>query len=77
MQNTFRILRERKGLSQQNVADQMGITQQAVAKWEAGTCYPRGKTLDKLASILSCTIDELYGKSPPGAERKTNRDYFK
>lgn len=72
MQNTFRVLRERKGFSQQKVAEQMGITQQAVARWEAGTAYPRGKTLNKLADVLGCTIDELYGRDLPGkAERES------
>ncbi len=63
--NTIKFLRKGNGLSQSALANRIGISQQAVAQWEAGKAHPRGETLVKLADILHCTIDELYGREPP------------
>lgn len=60
--NAIKSLRERNGLSQRALADGVGVTQQAVAKWEAGGAYPRGEVLAVLADLLHCTIDELFGR---------------
>lgn len=65
--NNIKLLRRRSSVSQQELAGKVGVTQQAVAKWEAGKSYPRGETLVKLASVLSCTIDELFGRSQDSA----------
>lgn len=48
--DNIRIFRERNSLSQQTLAEKVGVSQQAVAKWETGKSYPRGETLKKLAS---------------------------
>ena len=39
--------------------NELGVSQQSVAKWESGKALPRGETLIKLAAVLSCSIDEL------------------
>ena len=56
----IRDLRENKGLSQENIARELNIKQQAVAKWENGLALPRADKLPQLAKILDCTIDELF-----------------
>lgn len=56
----IRNLRENKGLSQENIARELKIKQQAVAKWESGSALPRADKLPQLAKILDCTIDELF-----------------
>jgi len=66
MMNAIKMLRERNGLSQRALAEGIGVTQQAVAKWETGGAYPRGEVLVKLADLLHCTIDELFDRSEPG-----------
>lgn len=65
--NNIKLLRRRSSVSQQELAGKVGVTQQAVAKWETGKSYPRGETLVKLASVLGCTIDELFGQSQDSA----------
>ena len=47
--------RARLGLSQQELADRLGVSQQAVAKWEAGRAAPRGKRLSQLVSVMGKT----------------------
>lgn len=44
--------RVRLGMSQQDVARLVGVSQQSVAKWEAGIAAPRGKRLSQLARVL-------------------------
>ena len=46
-------------MSQEYVADQLGISRQAVAKWEAGTSEPTSKNLSELAFLFEISISEL------------------
>lgn len=51
--------REKAGLTQQELAEQLGIGQSTVAMWETQNSLPRTDKLPTLAKILNCTIDEL------------------
>lgn len=61
---TLKKLRQEMGMTQENLAQKMGVTQSMVAKWEAGSSCPRGEVLVRLANLLHCTIDELFGRAP-------------
>lgn len=58
--NNIKLLRGKRQLSQCTVARQLGVTPQAVSKWECEESMPSALLLPKLASILGCTIDELF-----------------
>ena len=47
------------GLTQQQLADRLGITDKAVSKWERGVCYPDITLLRTLADALEVTVSEL------------------
>lgn len=51
--------REALGLTQNQLADQIGVTQTAVNYWETGKRIPRGENLLQLARILHSSLDEL------------------
>ena len=51
--------REKAGLTQQDLADELGVGQSTVAMWETQKSLPRTDKLPALAKILGCTIDEL------------------
>lgn len=51
--------REKSGMTQQELADVLGVTQGAVANWESGVRKPDIIMLKKLASIFGCTADDL------------------
>jgi len=51
--------RKRKGLTQQQVADVLNISFQAVSKWENGAAYPTIELLYGLAKLLGVTTDEI------------------
>lgn len=58
----IKALRRRAGLSQEQVAEQVGVSRQAVAKWEAGQSAPSTENLRKLAQVLQVGLEELAGE---------------
>ena len=57
----FAMLRQRRGLTQQRLADKLGVTAQAVSKYETGQSLPDVQTLKSIAAVLGCTTDYLLG----------------
>ena len=55
-------LRVERGLTQAALAEQLGITFQAVSKWETGQSAPDIALLPQLAEIFGVQIDELFGR---------------
>jgi len=53
--------REEAGLSQQQLAEKLGVSQQDVARWERETIWFNIELLSKLALILDVSADELVG----------------
>lgn len=51
--------RKVKGLTQQQLADDLGLTNKAISKWETGQGMPDITALPVLAEILGITVDEL------------------
>lgn len=56
--------RKRLGMTQDKLAEQLGVTAQAVSKWENDQACPDITILPKLAEIFGVTTDELLGISP-------------
>ena len=71
--------RKAKGLTQEELAEKLGVSAQAVSKWENDISCPDIMTLPPLAKILGCSVDELLsGKDEvkdatllPESERKS------
>lgn len=57
--NFLCMLREQKGMTQAELAQQLSVTPAAVSKWENGESKPRIETLFQLAEILGVTAEEL------------------
>lgn len=57
----IRFLRRRDGRTQEELANALGVTSQAVSRWEAGGCYPDINLIPSLANYFGITIDELFG----------------
>ena len=58
----LRELRKERGLTQVQLAEMMSVTQGAVSGWESGTALPQASQLPRLADLLGCGIDALYGR---------------
>ncbi len=55
-------LRKDKNMTQMELADQMGISFQAVSNWERGNSMPDISKLPELAEVLNVSLDELLGE---------------
>lgn len=51
--------RLRRGLTQSALAQQLGVDQRQVARWERSTLLPRPSTLQRMAAVLDASVDEL------------------
>ena len=54
--------RERKGLSQKEVAISLGVAPPQISKWESGTTDPTLENLIKLSELYGITLDEIIGR---------------
>ncbi|MBQ9011564.1 MAG: helix-turn-helix domain-containing protein [Bacilli bacterium] len=52
--------RKEKNITQRKLAEQLGITDRAVSKWENGLCLPDASNMNQLCEILGITINDLY-----------------
>lgn len=58
--------RKKWGMTQEELANKLGVTNQSVSKWETAQCYPDITLLPELADIFAISIDTLFGKEPSG-----------
>lgn len=60
--------RKSLGMTQQQLADELNVSFQAISKWENGTTYPNIEILRDLAIVLDVSVDEILAGSERGAE---------
>lgn len=66
------IARERRlrGVTQQELAERLGVSKAAVSKWEVGQSMPDVALLPRIAAYFSLTLDELFGYRPVLSEEE-------
>ena len=52
-------IRKQSGISQEKLAELVGVSRQAVTKWESGKANPDTENLLRLAEIFGVSVDEL------------------
>ena len=52
-------LRKQKGLSQEEFADKLDVSRQAVSKWESNQTYPEIEKIMLICDIFDCSMDTL------------------
>lgn len=67
--NRISQLRKEKGITQEDMAEKLGVTPQAVSKWENDISYPDILLLPKIAEMLGVTVDLLLS----GESKKDTR----
>ncbi len=61
--NNLQILRKTNGnLSQETLADTLGVSRQTISKWESGAAFPEVDKLVALSEYFHCTLDQLVIK---------------
>ncbi|MBR4881186.1 MAG: helix-turn-helix transcriptional regulator [Clostridia bacterium] len=64
----IRNYRKKNDLTQEELANRLGVTYQSVSRWENGSTYPDLELLPAISEVLEVTVDELLGM--PQAEKE-------
>src|SRR5690606_13430848 len=60
----IKTLREQAGLSMERLAAEVGVAWQTIQQWENGRTAPQRKRLDRVAEVLSTTVEYLLTGTP-------------
>ena len=61
--NNIKYFRKESGMTQDELAEELNVTRQALSNWERGKTEPDIETLTKIAEILDVSVEELiYGE---------------
>ncbi len=69
---TIRRLRKERGMTQNELADRLGVSYQAVSRWENESSYPDIKLLPAIAALFGITVDYLLGSG----EKRAGREWW-
>ncbi len=75
MHNNLIRLRKEAGLSQEELADKLAVSRQAVSKWERGEALPDTDNLIRLAKLYNVSIDEIVGYTPEKGNSADNGNF--
>lgn len=62
-------LRQRNGRKQEDLANALGVSPQAISRWEANGGYPDMELIPAIANYFNISIDELFGYSKDRQEK--------
>ena len=66
VKQTIKQLRKKQGINQEQLAEQLHVTRQAVSNWENGKTQPDIDTLTRIAEYFDVSVEKLiYGKAKP------------
>lgn len=68
-------LRKEKNLSQEQLADRLNVSRQAVSKWENGSSYPDMDKIMLLCDVLDCNLDELLDDGVINSNNSNNNKF--
>ncbi|MCS4466093.1 helix-turn-helix domain-containing protein [Clostridium botulinum] len=69
--------RKEKGITQEQLANYIGVSKASVSKWESGSSYPDIVLLPELATYFNISVDELLGYSPQLTKEDIKKIYSK
>ena len=70
----LRRLRQNRGLTQEQLAEQLGVSFQAVSRWENALSYPDIELIPEIAAFFEVSSDELMGTEKAAMEQNLLRD---
>lgn len=75
LSTNLRRLRTANGMTQEDLADILGVTHKAISRWETGTAYPDIEMLPSLAEYFGVSLEELLGTTPSERDR-ASKEYY-
>lgn len=73
--DNIQFLRKRKGLTQEQFAEALGVTRQSVSKWESGQSYPEMEKLLAMCELFGCDLETLVRGSADNAATEDDAAY--
>ena len=71
----IRNYRRKNDITQETLADRLGVTYQSVSRWENGTTYPDIELLPAISEVLAVTVDELLGMPQIEKEKRAEETF--
>lgn len=68
-------LRKDKQITQEQLAEVLGVSYQSVSRWELGACYPDMELVPSIANYFGVTIDQLFANDDSAKEEDRQRFY--
>ncbi len=65
LSKNLNVYRRRAGFTQEALAERLGVSRQAVSKWESDRSRPELESLMSMAELYGCTVDDLLQGPPP------------
>ncbi len=63
--------RKEKNITQEQLADNLGVSRQAISKWESGVTYPETDKLIRMSELFDCSLDYLLKENIKNKADKT------
>ena len=63
LSDNLKRIRKENNLSQEDLAEKLGVSRQSVSKWESGAAYPEMDKVIQLCKMFDLNIDELLNKN--------------
>ena len=71
----IRRFRKKNDLTQESLAECLGVTYQSISRWENGTTYPDLELIPAIAEVLSVSVDELLGMPQIEKEKRAEKTF--
>lgn len=71
--NTIKYLRRERDITQEELAEILGVSCQSVSRWENNTCYPDIELLPTIANFFGITVDNLLGVDDAAEAEKVEK----
>ena len=67
-------LRKKKGWSQEELAEKLGVSRQSVSKWESNNTYPETDKIIQIANLFECSMDDLINDKVTDVESSLRKN---
>lgn len=74
--NNLKVFRKQNGFTQEQVAERLGVSRQAVAKWERGESIPDIENVIALADMYEVTVDSLVRNMTSLPDKRTDKKHM-
>ena len=69
-------IRKENNITQEQLADKLNVSRQAVSKWESGTAYPDTEKLIQISKIFNTSLDELINDNKENSQKTDKKFNF-